>query len=123
MRDDVTIAIIAPLEPEDFFDLLWQGVWEATFDLSSFGVEVQNLTTQEHDLAGQRRILEGLLETHPDAIGLLPAHATALNDLIELHTSRGTPVITFHGDAPRAPGWPPYARIFIAPACWRAKCW
>jgi diguanylate cyclase (GGDEF)-like protein len=100
MRDKATIAIIAPLQPEDFFDLLWQGVWEATFDLSSFGVEVQNLTTQEKDVAEQRKILETLLDSHPDAIGLLPTHATALNDLIEQHTRRGTPVITFHGDAP-----------------------
>ncbi len=100
MRDKVTIAIIAPVQPEDFFDLLWQGVWEATFDLSSFGAEVQNLTTQDDDAGGQRKILEMLLESRPDAIGLLPVHATALNDLIDQHTLRGTPVITFHGDAP-----------------------
>ena len=105
MRDNVTIAIIAPLQPEDFFDRLWQGVWEATFDLSSFGVEVQNLTTQndsaQNDNVGeQRKILEALFDSRPDAIGLLPVHATALNDLIDQHVLRGTPVITFHGDAP-----------------------
>ncbi len=102
MRDKVTIAIIAPLQPEDFFDLLWQGVWEATFDLASFGVEVQNLTTQNDDVQGQRTILETLLDHQPDAIGLLPVHATALNDLIHQHSLRGTPVITFHGDAPES---------------------
>lgn len=100
MRDKVTIAIIAPVQPEDFFDLLWQGVWEATFDLSSFGAEVQNLTTEDDDLGGQRKILEMLLDSRPDAIGLLPVHATALNDLIDQHALCGTPVITFHGDAP-----------------------
>jgi len=100
MRDKATIAIIAPLEPEDFFDLLWQGVWEATFDLSSFGVEVENLTTRHDDVGEQRRILERLLDSRPDAIGLLPVHATELNDLIDQHVLRGTPVITFHGDAP-----------------------
>jgi diguanylate cyclase (GGDEF)-like protein len=100
MRDKVTIAIIAPVHPDDFFDLLWQGVWEATFDLSSFGVEVQNLTTQDDDVSGQRKILEMLLDSRPEAIGLLPVHATALNDLIDQHALRGTPVITFHGDAP-----------------------
>ena len=100
MRDNVTIAIIAPVQPDDFFDLLWQGVWEATFDLSSFGVEVQNLTTQNDDVRDQRKTLEALLESRPDAIGLLPVHATALNDLIHQHALRGTPVITFHGDAP-----------------------
>src|ERR1700736_6389673 len=72
MRDNVTIAIIAPIEPEDFFDLLWQGVWDATFDLSSFGVEVQNLTTQRDDVGEQRKIMEMLLDSRPDAIGLLP---------------------------------------------------
>ena len=100
MRDKFTIDIIAPLEPEDFFDLLWQGVWEATFDLSSFGVEVQNLTTQHDDVREQRKILETLLDSRPDAIGLLPVHSTELNDLIDQHVLRGTPVITFHGDAP-----------------------
>ena len=75
MRDKVTIAIIAPVQPEDFFDLLWQGVWEATFDLSSFGVEVQNLTTPSDDVGEQRKILEALLDSRPDAIGLLPVHA------------------------------------------------
>jgi diguanylate cyclase (GGDEF)-like protein len=100
MRDNVTIAIIAPLHPEDFFDLLWQGVWEATFDLSSFGVEVQNLPTQDGDVGEQRKILEMLLDSRPDAIALLPVHASALNDLIDRHALCGTPVITFHGDAP-----------------------
>ena len=102
MRDKVTIAIIAPVQPEDFFDLLWQGVWEATFDLASFGVEVQNLTTQYDDVQGQRTILETLFDSQPDAIGLLPVHATGLNDLIQQHAMRGTPVITFHGDAPES---------------------
>jgi diguanylate cyclase (GGDEF)-like protein len=98
----VTIAIVAPSQPEDFFDLLWQGVWEATFDLSSFGVEVQNLTTKRHDVGEQRRLLETLIESRPDAIGLLPLHSSALNDLIDRHARRGTPVVTFHADAPES---------------------
>lgn len=40
MRGDISIAVVAPTQPEDFFDLVWQGVWEATFDLASFGVQV-----------------------------------------------------------------------------------
>ena len=102
MRDHVTIAIIAPVHPADFFDLLWQGVWEATFDLGSFGVEVQNLTTELADVSQQRRILETLLDTRPDAIALLPLHASALNDLIDAHVLAGTPVIAFHSDAPQS---------------------
>jgi ABC-type sugar transport system substrate-binding protein len=31
---------------------------------------------------------------------MLPAHRSALNDLIDQHELLGTPVITFHGDAP-----------------------
>jgi len=102
MRENVTIAIIAPLQPEDFFDLLWQGVWEATFDLSSFGVEVQNLTTGCSDVGEQRKLLEMLLESRPDAIALLPADVSQLNDLINQHVRRGTHVVTFHGDAPQS---------------------
>lgn len=102
MRGDVSIAIIAPVQPEDFFDLLWQGVWEATFDLGSFGVQVQNLTTQCHDAAGEKEILRQLLDDRVDAISVLPSHASALNTLIDQHESRGTPVLTFLGDAPES---------------------
>jgi diguanylate cyclase (GGDEF)-like protein len=100
MRDDLTIAIVAPSQPEDFFDLLWQGVWEATFDLASFGVEVQNLTTRHADVLEQRKILEMLLDSPPGAIALLPQHMSALDDLIDRHALGGTPVVTFHSDAP-----------------------
>ncbi len=99
MGDNVTLAVIAPVQPEDFFDLLWQGAWEATFDLSSFGVEVQDLTTEGRDVEGQRKILESLLASPVNAIALMPVHVTALNDLIDQHARNGTPVVTFHADA------------------------
>ncbi len=99
---DASIAIIAPLQPEEFFDLLWQGVWEATFDLASFGVQVRNLTTDRYDVAEQQKILTQLLEEKLDGIAIIPAHGNALNPLIEQHESRGTPIVTFHGDAPES---------------------
>ena len=34
MRANVTTPVIAPNQPENFFDLLGQGVCEATFDLA-----------------------------------------------------------------------------------------
>ncbi|HTW67083.1 MAG TPA: diguanylate cyclase [Bryobacteraceae bacterium] len=102
MGENVTIAVIAPVQPDDFFDLLWQGVWEATFDLSSFGVEVQDLTTERKDVAEQRRMLEMLLNVSVDAIALFPAHSSALDDLIDQHTRQGTAVVTFHADAPQS---------------------
>lgn len=100
MPEKSVIAIIAPVQPEDFYDQLWEGVWEATFDLASFGAHVENLTTEHRDLAQQRDILESLLATPVAAIGIAPAHTSALNDLIDRHELRGTPVITFQGDAP-----------------------
>jgi hypothetical protein len=48
--ENVNIVIIAPVHPEDVYDLLWHGVWEATFDLGSFGVAVENLTTEQGDI-------------------------------------------------------------------------
>jgi diguanylate cyclase (GGDEF)-like protein len=95
-----SIAIIGPLQPEDFFDLLWQGVWEATFDLAAFGVQVRNLTTERHDVAGQQEILTQLLEDKVDGIAIVPAHRNALDRLIDQHESLNTPVVTFRGDAP-----------------------
>jgi diguanylate cyclase (GGDEF)-like protein len=100
VRENVTIAVVAPVQPDDFFDHLWEGVWEATFDLSSFGVQVVNLTTDHHDAPGQREILTRLLDDEIDAIAILPAHRRALDDLIAEHDRRGIPVVTFHGDAP-----------------------
>jgi ABC-type sugar transport system substrate-binding protein len=99
---EASIAIIAPLQPEDFFDLLWQGVWEATFDLASFGVQVRNLPTERYDVAGQRELLAQLLEDKVDGIAVVPAHGAALNQLIDEHEARGTPVVTFHSDAPES---------------------
>ncbi len=99
---EASIAIIAPFQPEDFFDLLWQGVWEATFDLAAFGVQVQNLTTECCDVAGQQEILKQLLEEQVDGVAILPAHVSALNELIAEHESRGAPVVTFHSDAPES---------------------
>ena len=103
VREKVTIAVVAPVRPEDFFDRLWEGVWEATFDLSSFGVEVENLTTDHHDTAGQQKILKRLLDSDIDSVAILPAHSQALDDLVAQHEARGTPVVTFHADAPASP--------------------
>lgn len=102
MRENKTIAVIAPDQPGDFFDLLWQGIWEATFDLSSFGVEVQNLPTPLGDVSGQRKVVESLLDCPPDSIALAPLHLSALDEVIERHAERGTPVITFQSDAPQS---------------------
>jgi len=85
MREKVTIAVVAPVQQEDFFDRLWEGVWEATFDLNSFGVQVVNMTTDHHDASGQREMLTRLLEDEIDAIAILPAHCCALDDLIAEH--------------------------------------
>jgi diguanylate cyclase (GGDEF)-like protein len=102
MGENFTIAVIAPIQPEDFFDLLWQGVWEATFDLTTFGVQVQDLTTESRDVAGQRKLLENLLNLSVDAIALMPVHGCGLDDLIGQHIRNGTPVVTFHADAPES---------------------
>ena len=99
---EASIAIIAPLQPEDFFDLLWQGVWEATFDLAPFGVQVRNLPTERYNVREQQDILQQLLEDRVDGIAIAPAHFEALNPLIDAHQARGTPVVTFHGDAPES---------------------
>jgi diguanylate cyclase (GGDEF)-like protein len=97
---EASIAIIAPLQPEDFFDLLWQGVWEATFDLAPFGVQVRNLPTERYNVQGQQEILTQLLDEKVDGMAVVPAHGEALNHLIDEHEARGTSVVTFHGDAP-----------------------
>jgi diguanylate cyclase (GGDEF)-like protein len=98
----VRIVVIAPQEPAAFFDLLWQGVWEATFDIAQFGVEVADLTPPRHDVEAQRASLADLLHERVDAIAIVPVHRSALDDLIDRHVARGASVITFHSDAPQS---------------------
>lgn len=112
---EASIAIIAPLQPEDFFDLLWQGVWEATFDLAPFGVQVRNLPSERYNVQEQQEILEQLLEDRVNGIAIAPAHVDALNPLIDAHQARGTPVVTFHGDAPAS-----RRAAFVGPDAFRA---
>ncbi len=102
MHDPVTIAVIAPVQPEDHFDLLWQGVWEATLDLGEFGVVVRNLPTDGREVAEQRKILEALLERGVDAIAIFPVHVDALDDILDRHDRQGTAVVTFRADAPES---------------------
>jgi len=112
---EASIAIVAPLQPEDFFDLLWQGVWEATFDLGPFGVQVRDLPSERYSVKEQQEILKQLLEDRVDGIAIAPAHVDALNPLIDAHQARGTPVVTFHGDAPAS------GRVaFVGPDAFRA---
>jgi ABC-type sugar transport system substrate-binding protein len=93
-RWNVRIVVIAPQEPAAFFDLLWQGVWEATFDIAQFGVEVANVTPLQHGVEAQRSILADLLHERVNAIAIVPVHGSALDDLIGQHVDRGTSVIT-----------------------------
>jgi diguanylate cyclase (GGDEF)-like protein len=99
VSENIAIAIVAPIQPEEFYDEVWEGVWEATFDLAAFGVHVENLTTDHRDVERQRQILTELLDAHFAAIGIAPAHTSALDDLIAEHARRGTAVVTLYGDA------------------------
>ncbi|MEX2260860.1 MAG: HD domain-containing phosphohydrolase [Bryobacteraceae bacterium] len=104
LGSDLTIAVIAPDKPGEFFDLLWQGVRRALSELAIFGVQGRLFSTGGHDPAAARKILMDLLDCGQtgavDAIVLLPAHAEALNDLIDEHVAGNRPVITFNSDAP-----------------------
>ena len=95
----IEIAVIAPTVPEEFFDLLWKGVWSAAFELASFGVTVQTFKTDKHDAAAQLAILTDLLGSRFGAIALVPAHPQELKAAIAEHCNQARPVITFHSDA------------------------
>ncbi len=99
VRKQIQLAVIAPSRPHDFFDLIWQGIWSAAFELSQFGVKVESYETQSHDVLAQRRLLKELEESPPAAIALIPAHKTALNNQLNRFTAIGVPVVTFNADA------------------------
>ena len=96
------IVVIAPKEPAAFFDLLWEGVWDATFDIAQSGAEVADITPPRYDVEAQRSILADLLHREVDAIAMVPLHVSALNDVIGQHVARGAAVVTFHSDAPES---------------------
>jgi diguanylate cyclase (GGDEF)-like protein len=103
------------MEPAAVFDACWQGIWEATFDVSPMGVEVLNFTSDFMEAEPQQTILVNLLETPVDAIVIVPAHASVLNPLIRQHVERGVPVITFYSDAPESG-----RTLFVGPDAFQA---
>jgi ABC-type sugar transport system substrate-binding protein len=94
------IVVLAPDEPVEYFGLLWDGVKSAAAEISSLGARVESVLTPCYDVARQKEILTDLLSCAPDAIAMVPAHASALDDLIDKHTAQRTRVITFNADAP-----------------------
>lgn len=100
LQKRIEIAVIAPSVPEEFFNLLWDGVSRAAFELDSFGVTVRTFKTRFHDGRAQSALLSEMLDSSFSAIAIAPAHPEALNSLIASHAERGRPVVTFHSDAP-----------------------
>ncbi len=96
----VTIAVIAPQEPFEFFDGFWDGAWSAAHEMAPLGVRVLTHSTPGLDANEQARLLRELVGRTVHAVVLLPADSLRLDGLIEQHTLRGTPVVTVFNDAP-----------------------
>lgn len=94
------IVVLAPGEPAEYFGPMWAGVKSAATEISSLGARVESVLTPCYDVVRQREILLDLLSAGPDAIAMVPAHASALDDLIDKHATRRTRVVTFNADAP-----------------------
>jgi diguanylate cyclase (GGDEF)-like protein len=98
----VTIAVVAPQEPFEFFSDFWEGVWSAAYELAPLGVQVNNILIETLDAGLQAQSLEELLRAVPDVIVLLPVESQQFDALIERHAQRGVPVVTVFNDAPRS---------------------
>jgi diguanylate cyclase (GGDEF)-like protein len=88
--------------PAEFFNLIWKGIWSAACELSPFGVRIETCETEGHDTVAERRMLERLLKSPPDAVAIIPAHVDSLDEEIGRLALAGVPVVTFHADAPRS---------------------
>lgn len=88
--------------PAEFFNLIWKGIWSAACELSPFGVRIETCETEGHDAVAERRMLERLLTSPPDAVAIIPAHVDDLNEEIGRIELAGVPVVTFNADAPRS---------------------
>ncbi len=102
LSHNISLAVIAPQQPGEFFELLWQGIQSAAAELSVLGVNILAIATPQHDAEREQQILSELLEQDVSAIAIIPAHATSLNSLIDQHVLRGRPVVTFNSDAPES---------------------
>jgi LacI family transcriptional regulator len=91
------IAVVAPSSPNDFFGLMWKGIWSAACELAPLGVRVDSYETSGNDLTAQRRILANLRDNPPAALAMVPAHVSDLNPQL---AALRVPIITFHTDAP-----------------------
>ena len=103
LKTPVHIAVVAPSEPCELFDLLWKGVWSAAFELAPFGVRVDRFETNSHDLTAQKRILANLTGKPPAALVIAPAHICELDRQIAALADMKVPIVTFHTDAPASP--------------------
>lgn len=97
---NVTIAVVAPQEPFEFFSDFWEGVWSAAYELAPLGVQVNNILVENLDARLQAQSLEELLRNAPDVIVLLPCESQEFDTLIERNVQRGVPVVTVFNDAP-----------------------
>jgi diguanylate cyclase (GGDEF)-like protein len=100
LKKQARIAVVAPASPAEYFGLLWEGVRSAATEISSLGMRVDPISLAGQDIGPQRELLGELLKAPPDAVALVPAHASALNDLIEELSAKGTAIVTFNVDAP-----------------------
>jgi len=99
-RKKSRIVVLAPGDPAEYFGLLWDGVKSATAEISSLGARVECIQIPCYDVERQKEILADLLPSAPDAIAMVPQHASALDDLIDRHSAQRTRVITINADAP-----------------------
>jgi diguanylate cyclase (GGDEF)-like protein len=102
LKKQSRIVVIAPAEPAEYFGLIWNGVKSASTEISSLGVRVDSIALPDQEVGTQRKALNDLLDSAPEAIALIPAHAGALDDLIEMHANQGTAIVTFNADAPQS---------------------
>ena len=58
MKTNITIAVVAPQEPFEFFDAFWEGVWSAAYELAPLGVNVLTVSTATLDVDDQIHALK-----------------------------------------------------------------
>ncbi len=97
---NITIAVVAPQEPCEFYQSFWEGVWSAAHELAPLGVAVVTVSTLGQEGDECARALRELAAQEVHAIVLLPGPTQGLSAAIELHAARKRPVITVFNDAP-----------------------
>ncbi|GMA57420.1 simple sugar transport system substrate-binding protein/LacI family transcriptional regulator [Alicyclobacillus sacchari] len=96
---DVTIGVVLPEYPADFWVQIARGVEDAILELRDFGLHVEWICVSDTDESSQKTIADWIASGKLDGLALPGGNLDYVN-VIDSAIDKGIPVCTFNIDAP-----------------------